>query len=104
MKRPEPKTEIIVKQGTSALKRWLTVYLASDRAVKWMNQEAPRFECTDYKTGYSIGENSVNVNPCYDINEVIEYLSNPVYKENNAPRSTWNKIVKRKKSESDNNR
>jgi len=79
MKRPEPKAEIIIEQGTGALKQWLTVYLASDRAVAWMNQEAIKFECKDYKIEYCIGENCVNVSPCYDVNEVIEYLKSPGY-------------------------
>lgn len=104
MKRPEPITEILIEQETSALKQWLKVYLASDRAVEWMNQEALRFECADYKTGYRMGENSINVNPCYDINEVIAYLKSPMYEENSIPRSTWDKIVKRKTNESDKDR
>lgn len=97
MKRPEPIDEIIIEQSKGALKQWLTVYLASNRAVAWMNQEALRFECKDYKIEYCIGENSINVNPCYDINEVIEYLKSSMYKgeDNTIPKSSWNKIVKK---------
>jgi len=40
-----------------------------------------------------MGENSVNVNPCYDIDEVVEYLSNPIY-EKDKPISEWKRVIK----------
>lgn len=92
MKRPEPKQEIIVKRDT-ILDSYLKIYLSSKRAVDWMNAEAHIFKSHDYGTSYTIGENSLNVNPCYDIDEVLEYLSHPKY-DKDKPISGWKKVIR----------
>jgi len=91
MKRPEPKQEIIVRRDT-ILDNWLKIYLSTARAVAWMNAEAHRFKNHDYGTDYTMGENSLSVNPCYDIEEVLEYLANPVY-EKDKPISGWKRVI-----------
>lgn len=95
MKRPEPKAEIIVRQDT-ILDDYLNIHLSTDRAVAWMNAEARRFRNRDYGNDYIIGENSLKVNPCYNINEVLEYLSNPIYEKDDKdkPICGWKRMVK----------
>lgn len=92
MKRPEPKQEIIVQRDT-ILDSYLKIYLSTNRAVAWMNAEAHRFKNNDYGTEYAIGENSLKVNPCYDVDEVLEYLSHPKY-DKDEPICGWKRVVK----------
>lgn len=84
MEKPQPKTEIVITRPYNSSPEvnpnYLDIHVSSDRAGRWLNQVRWEFEDHDgdidfrlYKPGRT--RFYVVVNPCFDVGEVIAYLT-----------------------------
>jgi len=82
-KIPRPIKEIAI---TPMFGEVFCVEIASKRAFDWFNKEAGKFgTCSvKQKDNKCSAMGVLVVSSCFDVSEVIEYLSHPEYVENNV--------------------
>ena len=66
MKRPEPKSEIIIVEHPNVIK----ITVASEDAQAWVEREAPTFGCLTFVNRIAL----LIVKDTYDPSEVADYL------------------------------
>ncbi len=71
MNKPMPTQEIIVERARYRTRSTLNIQVSSDRAVEWIRKEAGSFGRL-----FGIFENTweLEINGCYDADDVTEYL------------------------------
>lgn len=84
MNKPEFKNELIVKrcQNPEALE----IHMATSRAIKWIFRQSQKFT-RDKTSLIDIDQRApawtvILISPCFDVEEVKEYLENPIYQAN----------------------
>jgi len=66
--KPAPKTEIVIKAYPAT--ETITIYVSTSDMLMWIQTEAPQFGSLIQNKGAFI----LCVNPCYDTEEVAQYL------------------------------